>query len=367
MSYGIAAFNNDGKLTFHSDYASTVFLEKITTPTETIRAFTKEEEGNNATKGYTSEEFLVGFVSVYVFTPSNYEGGFMPFFKPLVGSGYHAPLSFYFDSSKSKWVAVVLHEVETLPPEIYLFGPLSGITNVTDDLEAGIQVFDANGGIVLHPDYTPLQVDGIRRTYFPQGSVTSFDPLNPSTDDVATLNALKTDLRPTLRATAETPCIIADGDSMYSWTSNAYAFVRTEVVDNRKRCCKKFIGACVKKRATQTVTLRWTGYRGVIKYHDPNRLMLSYLGDQGGKYLAYGQGSCGWDIGIGLVDAILDTLESLASAILDIITLDLGSAWDNLTGIFDSGSFDVTIMDVPIHPSTNYLSSIIITKGSYYD
>lgn len=159
MSYGVAAYGTDGKLTFHSDYSSIVYGGEMSKTTDPARPTYTGDHHIAITPALKSSNYDVGWIIQYKITLDvDY---MVPFYKPAFNNQEIAIMDVINEGTS--WVVNLLFSGNSLQyPYVYAFAPLTELPSSAVTLNShGIAVYDANSDLVFTDSKRPLRIDDV--------------------------------------------------------------------------------------------------------------------------------------------------------------------------------------------------------------
>jgi hypothetical protein len=159
MSYGMAAYGADGKITFHSDYSSVVYAGELSKNTDPARPVYTGDHHIAMSSGTKTANYEMGWIIQYKITlDSNY---MIPFYKPVF-DGQEIGIMDVVNEGTT-WVVNLLYSGhESQWPYLYAFAPLTELpSSAVTSNDYGIEVYDANSDLVFTDSVKPLRVDDV--------------------------------------------------------------------------------------------------------------------------------------------------------------------------------------------------------------
>lgn len=159
MSYGVAAYGTDGKLTFHSDYSSIVYGGEMSKTTDPARPTYTGDHHIAITPALKSSNYDIGWIVQYKITLDvDY---MVPFYKPAFNNQEIAIMDVVNEGTS--WVVNLLFSGNSLQyPYVYAFAPLTELPSSAVTLNShGIAVYDANSDLVFTDSKRPLRIDDV--------------------------------------------------------------------------------------------------------------------------------------------------------------------------------------------------------------
>ena len=159
MSYGVAAYGTDGKLTFHSDYSSIVYGGEMSKTTDPARPTYTGDHHIAITPALKSSNYDMGWIIQYKITLDvDY---MVPFYKPAFNNQEIAIMDVINEGTS--WVVNLLFSGNSLQyPYVYAFAPLTELPSSAVTLNShGIAVYDANSDLVFTDSKRPLRIDDV--------------------------------------------------------------------------------------------------------------------------------------------------------------------------------------------------------------
>lgn len=333
MSYGIEVRGSDGTVNLHSDYASIVYVGKITSAVDTARVWL---EGDNL-KPYDPSVFEVSYRSVYRWTPPAVMDTVIPFYKPAFDNQKVAVNEAYKDTL-GDWIVSLVHDGNVNQvPSVYFFASMVELAPVITD-DYGLNVYNSSSELTFSSEYIPLKVDG---TYIVKSPDTIAQAATGST--APNIMATNSNLVTTHKLEA---------DTLYSFVSLGYGVLAWDYAHRwtRKKNC--YLG-CEKKECASYES-RWAAFVSTVQKIDTNVISLGYTGEYGGWW--YDTDCGGWGGGL--------SASSIGAAIVAPIS--------NFTNDFivfteDVASIELTHYKAPVPPTNNFETTLMMTRSSYYE
>jgi hypothetical protein len=339
MSYGIEVRSDAGSVNLHSDYASLVYVDKLTVATHTERFWL----GGTGFKGYNAQHFEVGYTSEYIWTPPKDLTTVIPFYKPSYYTQKIAPSNFY-KQNDGTWLITIIHNgnIDQVPT-IYFFTDMIELSPTITDIY-GLNVYNEQQALVFSTEYIPLKIDG---TY----SIRPPDIIGSNNGHI----------QPTHANTVRTH--VKEQDTMYSFVSLAYGVLSWDRKNSWKESKKECIVSCCgvdvcwkESRTCGSFEARWSSFVASVHQTSSNTISVGYIGEFGGWYLNKDCG--GWKIHLG-VAAFLVALISPMVALAVVIGVEINN--NNLADV------DIKYYDTPALPENNFETTIMMTRSSYYE
>ena len=283
MSYGIAAYGEDGKLSFHSDYSSVVYageMLKSADPARPVYVGDYHIAINAQTKTSNYEQ---GWIIQYRMELSS--GYLIPFYKPAFTGQEIAIMDVVNEGTT--WVVNLLYSGLDLQwPAIYAFAPLAELPSSAVSLnDHGIVVYDENSDLVFTDSKHPLRVDEIIEiTHNNDIKLASKGACGNSTTCHVNFTSDT--------STTYTGSISNTTGKLYHIVPSAYGGLAYENSGSGTRNCGLF-GLFSRKYAWSYKS--WSSFRGTVKHpRGGTTHVAGWQGDFAGAAHQYTEGSCGF-------------------------------------------------------------------------
>lgn len=291
MSYGVAAFGSDGKLTFHSDYSSIVYAGEFTKEVDATRPVYTGDYHIPITASLKDSNYDMGWIIQYKITLDvDY---MVPFYKPAFNGQEIAIMDIINDGTT--WVINLLFSGNSLQyPYVYAFAPLSELPSSSVTLNShGIVVYNSSSEIVFTDSKRPLRIDDV---------VTITHPSNIRTASKGTCgnsNTCHVNFTPD-QSTTYTGSVNNTTSKLYHIVPSAYGGLAFENSFQGVAACG-FLNLFDREYAWSYKS--WASFRGTVKHPRGGATHVAdWEADYAGAAHQYVQGDCG--IG-GLLGALI--------------------------------------------------------------
>lgn len=366
--FGIKAFGDDGFLRLHSDYSSIVYEGEATKVTNEGVYVTYNGDHSIAISDEVAvSNYGLGKFIQYEYTTNG--SSIIPFYKPS-SSGQRiviADMSRVLNTNDPanngtyKWVINVYY-ADSSPPNIYIFCPAADLTNTEmfADNDYGLFAYNDESKVVYSSSRKTLKIDDIVGITY--SSLIKNDSKGNCSSAGCHVNFLPTETT-TIQGT-----VTHTTDTIYHCITSAYGGLAYKNEATGDQCCKRWLGACVKRKGWSSYYGSWSSFRACISVeHGTNTYTVGWLGDVGGAYYQLLYGKCGWAIS-GLAGIIIGGVVGIFTGGLGLAALGAGVigglAAVALSEEISAPSFPVYNQDeVADTTNPNFLLS---TKLSYY-
>lgn len=354
MSYGIAAFGTDGKIAFHSDYSSVVYVgEMAKTSASPARPTYTGDHHIPITASLKTTNYDMGFIVQYRITLNS--SFLLPFYKPSFSNQEICIMDVV--RSGTSWVVNVLYSGSSLQwPLVYAFAPMSELPNSSITMNNyGIAVYDASSNLSFTDGTRPLRVDGVVAIQHRNDIKTS------SKGSCGNSNSCHVNLQSNRVRQVSGPKHTTS--KLYHIVPSAYGGLAYANNGSGNKSCG-FAGLFTRKYAWAYRS--WASYRGAVR-HATNSYThtATWKADYAGAAHQYNQGACG--VG-GTIGALLGLALTIATGGAAAPLLLVGGA---LAG-FVIGELSVgTAPDVASYDSDEVVDTanavnMLVTDTSYY-
>ena len=361
MSYGVAAYGTDGKLTFHSDYSSIIYYGALSTTTTAVRPVYTGDYHMAISSSVKDSNYDMGWLIQYSITLNvDY---MIPFYCPAFNNQEIAIIDIVNESTT--WIVNVLYSgSQTQYPSLYAFCPISEIGSSIPLNSHGIAVYDANSQLVFTDSRRPLRIDdvvtithpssiktGARGTCGYQGTANGGGTchINYTADQLTSTSG-------TLNNTSS---------KLYHIVPSAYGGLAYNNTGTGSRSCS-FLG--LGTRNFSWAYKSWASFRGVLR-HPQNQAthIATWKGDFAGSAYQYAEGGCG--IG-GFLGALIGGFLALFTfgAALTLIGLIGGALAGFAVGGMTVGSTPslVAYDNDAVFDQSGRSQNLMVTDKSYY-
>jgi ribosomal protein L37E len=158
VSYGVAAYGTDGKLTFHSDYSSIVYYGTMSTTTSAVRPTYTGDHHIAISSSIKDSNYDMGWIIQYTITLDvDY---MIPFYCPAY-SGQEIAIMDIINEGTTWVVNVLFSGTQSQYPALYAFCPLTEIASSVSLNSYGIAVYDSSSALVFTDSKRPLRIDEV--------------------------------------------------------------------------------------------------------------------------------------------------------------------------------------------------------------
>lgn len=267
MSYGIKVYNEEGKLTLHSDYGKVVYLgvanQLNSAPAKLY--YNREADIRN------DSSFNLAYTLAYEYTSTS------KFILPFIefSEFYLFSIIDCVKTSNNTWIIHCLSEKNTNLPVLRIFGEMS--TELTSMY--GIAVRDNLGKLIFSSDRKYLSIYDSKLIQYPNG-------VRTGAADNHTPNIAPNVYQPS-------PGKTYDMNKWYFTISSAYCGTayKNSYSYSSGCWCVKYIG-CAGSYETAVLQQSWANHRGAFKISG-GAITTTYAQQYGGKLWRIQSGSCG--------------------------------------------------------------------------
>ena len=298
MSYGVAAYGTDGKLTFHSDYSSIVYGGEMSKTTDPARPTYTGDNHIAITPALKSSNYDMGWIVQYKIT---LDVDFMvPFYKPAFNNQEIAIMDVINEGTS--WVVNLLFSGNSLQyPYVYAFAPLTELPSSAVTLNShGIAVYDANSDLVFTDSKRPLRIDDV--IAITHGTTIK----SGSKGTCGNSNSCHVNFTPDT-STTYTGSVNNTTSKLYHIVPSAYGGLAYENSDSGTNSCG-FANLFERQYAWSYKS--WTSFRGTVRHPRGGATHIAdWEGDFAGAAHQYVQGDCG-------IGGVLGALLGIVAAFL---------------------------------------------------
>ena len=354
MTYGIKTFSDDGYLNLHSDYSSLVYLGEMTQSVAPTRFIYTGDSAKPLSAATISSNYGTGFTYQVSFDTSS--DFVVPFYLPSFDGQDVGIMDLVQETGVWK-VNVVYSGASNLKPRLFLFGPISDLSDVAQN-DYGLTVYNADSEIVFTDSKPPLRIDEV---------VTITHPSSIRTGSKGTCgNDASCDVNFTPDQSSTVSGSVNNGTSkLYAIIPSAYGGLAYSNSGTFRKNCGLFnLG----NRNYAWGYQSWSSFRGSLRHPvGTSEHVASWTGDFAGKIHQENSGGCGVGgflgaiLGIVAVIAAVGTggaslaLLAVSGAVGFVVGTALGASTPSLRAYEEDTTLDTT-------NSTN----LMITDASYY-
>jgi len=283
MTYGVAAYGTDGKLTFHSDYSSIVYAGEFSKEADPARPVYTGDHHIAISAALKDSNYDMGFIVQYKITLDvDY---MVPFYKPAFNGQEIAIMDIINEGTT--WVINLLFSGNALQyPYVYAFAPLSELPSSAVTLNSyGIVVYNSSSEIVFTDSKRPLRIDDV---------VTITHPSNIRTASKGTCgnsNTCHVNFTPDQSSTF-TGSVSNTTSKLYHIVPSAYGGLAFENSGTGNFACGAFN---LFDRPFAFSYKSWASFRGTVKHpRGGSTHIASWEADYAGAAHQLVTGSCGF-------------------------------------------------------------------------
>ena len=291
MSYGVAAYGTDGKLTFHSDYSSIVYSGQMSKSADPARPTYTGDYHIAITPALKTSNYDMGWIVQYTITLDvDY---MVPFYKPAFDGQEIAIMDIVNEGTS--WVVNLLFSGSSLQyPLVYAFAPLTELPSSAVTLNNyGIAVYDENADLVFTDTKRPLRIDDVI-------AITHGTTIKSGSRGTCSSNSCHVDFTPDT-STIYTGAVSNTTSKLYHIVPSAYGGLAYENNGSGRQYSCDIFGILSRPYAWSYKS--WTSFRGTVKHpRGGSTHVAGWQGDFAGAAYQYEDGDCGLD---GIVGALL--------------------------------------------------------------
>lgn len=292
MTYGVAAYGTDGKLTFHSDYSSIVYSGEMSKSADPARPTYTGDYHIPISPVLKTSNYNMGWIVQYTITLDvDY---MVPFYKPAF-NGQEIAIMDVINEGTS-WVVNLLFSGNNLQyPYVYAFAPLTELPSSAVTLNNyGIAVYDQNSDLVFTDTKRPLRIDDV--VAITHGTTIK----SGSKGTCGNSNTCHVDFTPDT-STTYTGSVTNTTSKLYHIVPSAYGGLAYEnSQDGREYNCDLF---GILSRPYAWSYKSWASFRGTVKHpRGGSTHVAGWQADFAGAAHQYKSGDCGLD---GIIGALL--------------------------------------------------------------
>ena len=285
MSYGVAAYGTDGKLTFHSDYSSIVYSGEMSKSADPTRPTYTGSYHIAITPALKTSNYDMGWIVQY--TISLDVDYMVPFYKPAFDGQEIAIMDVINEGTT--WVVNLLFSGNNLQyPLVYAFAPLTELPSSAVTLNNyGIAVYDENSDLVFTDSKRPLRIDDV--VAITHGTTIK----SGSKGTCGNSNTCHVDFTPDT-STTYTGSVTNTTSKLYHIVPSAYGGLAYENSNSgREYSCDGGLGILSRPYAWSYKS--WTSFRGTVKHpRGGSTHVAGWQGDFAGAAKQYRSGDCGF-------------------------------------------------------------------------
>lgn len=284
MSFGIAAFGSDNKLSFHSDYSSIVYAGQLAKSADPVRPVYTGTFHLAISAAQKTSNYDMGWIVQYRITLDvDY---MLPFYEPAF-DGQEIGILDIVNEGTSWVVNLIYYSANSSGsdyPNLYAFAPISELPSVTLN-SFGIAVYDSSSNLVFTDSKRPLRIDDV---------VSITHPTSIKTGARGTCGASNTCH---IDFTSDTTTSFSGNNtttanSIFHIVPSAYGGLAYENGASGTMNCGLF---GLFSRPFVWKYQSWTSFRGTVKHlNGQTNHTTGWLGDYAGAAYQMNTGSCGF-------------------------------------------------------------------------
>jgi hypothetical protein len=283
MSYGVAAYGTDGKLTFHSDYSSIVYSGEMSKSADPTRPTYTGSYHIAITPTLKTSNYDMGWIVQYTITLDvDY---MVPFYKPAFNGQEIAIMDVINEGTT--WVVNLLFSGNNLQyPYVYAFAPLTELPSSAVTLNNyGIAVYDENSDLVFTDSKRPLRIDDVV-------AITHGTTIKSGSKGTCSSNSCHVDFTPDT-STTYTGAVSNTTSKLYHIVPSAYGGLAYENSGSGREYSCDWFGILSRPYAWSYKS--WTSFRGTVKHpRNGSTHVAGWQGDFAGAAYQYHDGDCGF-------------------------------------------------------------------------
>lgn len=283
MSYGVAAYGTDGKLTFHSDYSSIVYSGEMSKSADPTRPTYVGSHHIAITPALKTSNYDMGWIVQYTITLDvDY---MVPFYKPAFDGQEIAIMDVINEGTT--WVVNLLFSGNNLQyPYVYVFAPLTELPSSAVTLNNyGIAVYDENSDLVFTDTKRPLRIDDVI-------AITHGTTIKSGSKGTCSSNNCHVDFTPDT-STTYTGAVNNTTSKLYHIVPSAYGGLAYENSGSGREYSCDLFGILSRPYAWSYKS--WTSFRGTVKHPRGGATHVAgWQGDFAGAAYQYEDGDCGF-------------------------------------------------------------------------
>lgn len=353
MSYGVAAYGTDGKITFHSDYSSVVYAGEMTKSTDPTRPTYTGDHHIAITPTLKTSNYEMGWIVQYTITLDvDY---MVPFYKPAFNGQEIAIMDIVNEGTK--WVLNLLFSGNNLQyPYVYAFAPLTELPSSAVTLNShGIAVYDANADLVFTDSKRPLRIDDV--VAITHGTTIK----SGSKGTCGNSNSCHVDFTPDT-STTYTGTVTNATSKLYHIVPSAYGGLAYENSGSGRVYNCDYFG--IQSRPYAWSYKSWTSFRGTIKHpRGSSQHVAGWQGDFAGAAHQYATGNCGFD---GLIGALLGAFLVVFTGGAALLVIGGALAGFAIASITADTTPSLKAYDDDETFDTSNTVNLLVTDTSYY-
>jgi len=369
MSYGIAAFGTDNKITFHSDYSSIIYAGEFSKNTDPARPTYTGDHHIAITPALKSSNYDMGWIIQYKITLN--VDFLVPFYKPAFNGQEIAIMDVINEGNT--WVVNLLYSGNSLQyPYIYAFAPLTEMPSSSVTLNShGIAVYDASGDLTYTDSVKPLRIDDV--IAITHGTTIKTN----SKGTCGNSNSCHVSFTPN-RSTTYNGSVNNTTSKLYHIIPSAYGGLAYENSNSGREYNCDIFGILSRPYAWSYKS--WTSFRGTVKHPRGGATHVAgWQGDFAGAAHQYRSGDCGFSGFFGaLVGAFLvvftggaalavigGALAGFAVGSISAGTTPSLKAYDDDETFDTSNTVNLLVTDTSYYGITNYGDVDITDRLTY--
>ena len=282
MSYGVAAYGTDGKLTFHSDYSSIVYAGVFVKEVDATRPVYTGTHHIAISASLKNSNYDMGWIIQYKLTLDvDY---MVPFYKPAFNGQEIAIMDIINEGTT--WVVNLLFSGNNLQyPHLYAFAPLSELPSSSVTLNSyGVAVYNSSSELVFTDSKRPLRIDEVIAITHPSGIRSA------SKGTCGNSNTCHVDFTPD-QSTTYTGSIANTTSKLYHIVPSAYGGLAFENNFSGVAACG-FLNLLDRPYAWSYKS--WSSFRGTVRHpRGGSTHIADWEADFAGAAHQYAQGSGG--------------------------------------------------------------------------
>jgi hypothetical protein len=359
MSFGIAAYGDDNKIAFHSDYSSVVYAGEMTKTTAPVRPVFLGTSHNSISASQKSSNYDMGWIVQYsIDLDVDY---MLPFYKPYFNGQEVGIMDMVNEGST--WVVNLIYwdtynGAGSMTPRVFAFAPIAELPSSSVTLnDYGIAVYDASGDIVFTDSKKPLRIDDVVTMTPPSSIRTASKGYCGANGQTCHVN-FTSDQTSTTYGNG-----YASHESLYHIIPSAYGGLAFNSSGTGSQNCG-WLGIGTQHYAWNYRS--WSSFRGTVKTifstQFSNRHEAGWLSEYGGAGYQIGYGGCGLG---GFLGALLGVLLAVATGGISLALIGgalagfaVGSISVGTTPTLKAYQNDANFDTNPV--------KMLITRTSYY-
>ena len=354
MTYGIKTFSDDGYLNLHSDYSSLVYLGEMTQSVAPARFIYTGDSAKPLSAATISSNYGTGFTYQVSFDTSS--DFVVPFYLPSFDGQNIAIMDLVQETGVWK-VNVVYSGASNLKPRLFLFGPISDLSDVAQN-DYGLTVYNADSKIVFTDSKPPLRIDEVVTITHPSsirtgskgtcGNDASCD-VNFTPDQSSTVNG-----------------------SVNNGTTKLYAIIPSAYGGMGYSNSGTFSKGCgILNLGTRNYAWgyqSWSSFRGSLRHPvGTSEHVASWTGDFAGKIHQENSGGCGVGGFLGAILAIVAVVAAVGTGGASLALLAVSATAGFVVGTaLGASTPSLRAYDEDTTLDTTNATNLMMTDASYY-